>query len=61
MLWREKKVLIKKRKIILIKIQIKNLLDKLPIEHTGILSKEQKIDISKVQKDNMLKNQVIQK
>ena len=34
---------------------IKNLLDKLPIEHTVILSKEQKIDMSKVQKDNMLK------
>ena len=34
---------------------IKNLLDKLPIEHTVILSREQKIDMSKVQKDNMLK------
>ena len=33
---------------------IKDMLDKLPMEHTVILSNQQKIDMSKIQKENML-------
>ena len=33
---------------------IKNMLDELPMEHTVILSNQQKIDMSKIQKENML-------
>ena len=33
---------------------IKNMLDELPIEHTVILSNQPKIDMSKIQKENML-------